>query len=460
MSTPEAAPGGSANRSPWLEEPRAAREPAPLAGDLEVDVAIVGGGIAGLATAFFAVCDAGLSVALLDAGRVACGATGHNAGQLVSYFEQPLCALADRFGFEPAIAAQREVDGAWALLDRMRAVAAPELEVQRFLGHMGMWSENHLEVHLRSNRLRERGGLARERCLVSAEAGVPAALERTYGDLFEVVPQAQVAELLETRDDRYRAVLSFTKGTLQPVLLCEGVAAYLRRVHPERFALAEGARVDRIELDASGATLAAGAHRVRAARVVLCTNGYAIPSIERRLGPAIDPARQQSLRATVGYMAAFLEPGGGGASAISYLASPRIGEGQAYFYVTRRPFARDGRAGTLVCIGGPDAELGDPARYDAARPVGAGVLARLDDFIRPILAPDRAAPLPYDYAWHGVMGYARDGVRVVGADPRHSALLYNLGCNGVGLLPSLAGGARVARLLAGAALAPSLFDPR
>lgn len=452
-------PVSRGNRSPWLEETRPARDPASLASDLETDVAIVGGGIAGLATAFFAVCDAGLSVALLEAGRLAGGATGHNAGQLVSYFEKPLCTLADRFGFERAIAAQRETDGAWALLDRIHAEAAPELEVHRFLGHMGMWSENHLEIHLRSNRLRERGGLARERCLVASDAGVPAALERAYGDLFEVVPRARIHELLETRDERYRAVLSFTKGTLQPVLLCERVAAHLRRTHGGRFTLAEGAPVDRIELDAGGATLAVGARRVRAARVVLCTNGYRLPAIESRGGPAIDPARQQSLQATVGYMAAFVEPGGHAPSAISYLASPRIGEGQAYFYVTRRPFARDGRAGTLVCIGGPDAELGDPARYDGARPVGADVLARLDGFIRPILAPGRPAPLPYDYAWHGLMGYARDGVRVVGADPRHPALLYNLGCNGVGLMPSIEGGARVARLLTGAALPPSLFDP-
>ena len=446
------------NRSPWLG-PLPAREPAALPRDVEADVAIVGGGIAGLATAFFAVRDAGRSVVLLEAGRVAGGATGHNAGQLVSYFEKPLGALADRFGFGLAVAAQRDVDGAWALLERMRAAAAPDLGVQRFLGHMGMWSENHLEVHLRSNRLRERGGLARERCLVSAEGGVPAALEREYGDLYEVVPQTRIRELLETRDDRYRAVLSFTKGTLHPVLFCERVASHLRRAHGGRFTLAEGARVERIELDAGGATLAVGGRRVRAARVVLCTNGYRLPAIENRAGPPLDPARQQSLRATVGYMAAFVEPSGHAPSAISYLASPRIGEGQAYFYVTRRAFARDGLAGTLVCIGGPDAELDDPARYDGAPPVGADVLARLDDFIRPILAPGRRAPLSYDYAWHGLMGYARDGVRVVGVDPRHPALLYNLGCNGVGLLPGIHGGARVARLLAGEALAPSLFDP-
>ena len=58
------------------------------------------------------------------------------------------------------------------------------------------------------------------------------------------------------------------------------------------------------------------------------------------------------------------------------------------------------------------------------------------------------------------MGYNDSGIRVVGAHPRHTRLLYNLGCNGVGFLPSIYGGHRIARLLAGKRVPPSVFDPR
>jgi hypothetical protein len=57
------------------------------------------------------------------------------------------------------------------------------------------------------------------------------------------------------------------------------------------------------------------------------------------------------------------------------------------------------------------------------------------------------------------MGYNDGGVRVVGVHPHHPGLLYNLGCNGVDFLPSIYGGARVARLLAGEHLRRSIFDP-
>jgi glycine/D-amino acid oxidase-like deaminating enzyme len=58
------------------------------------------------------------------------------------------------------------------------------------------------------------------------------------------------------------------------------------------------------------------------------------------------------------------------------------------------------------------------------------------------------------------MGYSAGRIRVVGEHPGRPRLLYNLGCNGVGFLPSIAGGRRVARLLGGERLRPSIFDPR
>jgi hypothetical protein len=38
--------------------------------------------------------------------------------------------------------------------------------------------------------------------------------------------------------------------------------------------------------------------------------------------------------------------------------------------------------------------------------------------------------------------------------------MYNLGCNGVGFLPSIFGGFRVANLLSAADTEPMIFDPQ
>jgi glycine/D-amino acid oxidase-like deaminating enzyme len=88
------------------------------------------------------------------------------------------------------------------------------------------------------------------------------------------------------------------------------------------------------------------------------------------------------------------------------------------------------------------------------------VLQAIDDEVRPFAQPDRPPGRPYDFHWHGLLGYNESLIRVIGPHPRHPRLLYNLGCNGVGFLPSIHGGYRLARLLAGDPLAASVFDPR
>ena len=66
---------------------------ALLEQDTTADVAVVGAGIAGVATAFFILRDTRNDVLLLERDRVARGATGRNAGQLTTYFERPLGAI-------------------------------------------------------------------------------------------------------------------------------------------------------------------------------------------------------------------------------------------------------------------------------------------------------------------------------------------------------------------------------
>src|SRR6478752_10290194 len=54
-----------------------------LRGTVEVDVAVIGGGIAGL-TAALALKRSGRSVAVLEASRIGTGVTGHTTGKVTS----------------------------------------------------------------------------------------------------------------------------------------------------------------------------------------------------------------------------------------------------------------------------------------------------------------------------------------------------------------------------------------
>src|ERR1700693_3322389 len=94
------------DRSPWIAQLAPDGPPRPLDGAASTDVAIVGAGIAGVATAFFTLRATAERVLLIERARVARGAPGGNAGQLTTYFERPLFDIADEFGAEMAIEGQ------------------------------------------------------------------------------------------------------------------------------------------------------------------------------------------------------------------------------------------------------------------------------------------------------------------------------------------------------------------
>ncbi len=72
-----------------------------LDGDGRVDVTVIGGGIAGITTAFL-LKKGGLTVALIDADRIATGATGHTTAKVTSLHRLIYTDLIDRLGEEKA----------------------------------------------------------------------------------------------------------------------------------------------------------------------------------------------------------------------------------------------------------------------------------------------------------------------------------------------------------------------
>jgi glycine/D-amino acid oxidase-like deaminating enzyme len=446
------------SRSPWIQQLGPDLAPQPLDADASTDVAIIGAGIAGVATAFFALRNTDKQVLLVERDRVGRGATGHNAGQLTTYFERPLFDLVDTYGFDKAIAAQGAIDDSWDLLDIMVAESGAQARVDRFVGHLGMFSLNHVTVHLGESSLRRRGGLRVASCVVSEDAEFLDEIPSEFSVLYSVVTAAHVRELLGTTDNRYQAVISGRGGCANGALLIQQVLAYLQSNFHDRFRFVDHTPVHHIALDSTSASIEAGDHRVTAARVVMCTNGFVDHIIDNLAGSDVGAHMHHQVSGIVGYMAGFVEHTSRRASSISFIRNAIIGQSTPYVYVTRRAHAGADGA-TLTCIGGPEAELGDRATYRSDSEFPAKVLAEIDDEILPLVDSTRKSGLDYDYAWHGLMAYTESRVRLIGFEPRNPVLMYNLGCNGVGFLPSVYGGHRIARLLGGDQLESSIFDP-
>jgi len=458
-ASPQSTYGDQPNRSPWIAQLAPDGPPRPLSGHVETDVVVVGAGIAGIATAFFLLRETPLRVVLLERDRVARGASGRNAGQLTTYFERPLSAIAEEFGAARAAEAQRGIEGAHDLLDVIVRESGATVRVERFVGHMGMFNAHQAEVHLRCQATRDEGGLARQTVVVSEEAEYLPQLSEAYAGLFTVVPQAEIRELLEIGDDRYTAVLSARAGCANSGLLCQQTLAFLAHRFPERFGYADCTNVERVAVTGDGVAVEAEGGRVTGRHVVMCTNGFVDHAIEDETGRLV-LSDDQAITGRVAYMTAFAEAEPRSPAAFSYIRNTVIGDDAApYVYVTRRTYDRPDGTVTLTCMGGPEYPFHEPV-YDRDAAFPGALLQAMDEEVRPYAQPRRPPGRPYDFHWHGLMGYNDGGVRVVGRHPRSERVLYNLGCNGVGFLPSIYGGHRVSRLLAGDRLGPSIFDPR
>ena len=115
----------SFTKKSWWMTTRDYRPGPPLAGDLEVDVAIIGGGFTGLSTAHFLDrASPGMRIAVLESEIIGFGASGRNGGFNMTLFGLTMAITAARFGKQRTREAQlymeRAVDGLRDLVDELK----------------------------------------------------------------------------------------------------------------------------------------------------------------------------------------------------------------------------------------------------------------------------------------------------------------------------------------------------
>jgi glycine/D-amino acid oxidase-like deaminating enzyme len=452
------------NNSPWIDQLRKDRPFKKLTKDALTDVAIIGGGIAGLSTAFFILKHTDKKVMLIEKSRLAYGATGHNAGQIVSYFEKPFHIMVEEFGADLAGEAQQSIDRAWELLEEMYTEAELKLNLSRFVGYDGFSTFEQVEAALKNNLARQLTGLPVHDINIAEDSVISEEILSKYDGLYKLTSKEEILNCLETKDQRFIAMLSQQKGVMNSALFTEEVAEYLVKTFPERFCIYEHTLISKVVLKEDHALLAGDAMVVTAGNVILCTNGFENIEILNHSGLAVDTKFHHLVNGVVARMSGYLERKNKSPAAISYFTGDAVAFAdmeEAYYYLTRRPFEHESdNRHNLICIGGPQHSIADREEYLFEFDYPEQVQKEIDDFVKTVYDPDPNSKIDYKFTWHGLMGYTPNGVRLIGAEPLNPVLLYNLGCNGVGILPSIYGGKRISRIIAGEKMEPSIFDPK
>ena len=267
----------------WTQskEPRAVNP--PVAGDLATDVAIIGGGYTGLATAYhLKTADPSLKVAVLDAETAGFGASGRNAGFVMTLFGASSGLMKSLHGKDKLLAAHKYMESA---IDALEA----------------MVNEHKIDCDF------ERSGFLKVATSPTYEARIKKEIELFHAigaEGFEWLDAAQVAS--RVRSPTFMgACWEPGCGLLNPIKWVDA----LRRLAVGRGAkLCEGTRIESVARAGSKFRLATPGGTVTAEKVVFATNGYThlIPDLASKQIPAfayiiVTEPLNEAQRASIGW---------------------------------------------------------------------------------------------------------------------------------------------------------------
>ena len=444
------------NNSPWLKQLNKTKI-KKLTKNFETEIAILGGGIAGITTAYYVLKNTQNKVVLVEGYKIAHGATGHNAGQIVSYFEKPFFKIVEEYGLDLAAKAQRDILHTWELIEGIYEETGISTPYYQFVGYAGCTNLDQIKLHLENKYLRNKAGINMESIFIAENAYCLNEIPKKYDGLYYVVPHHKIISMLETHDQSYIAAFASKKGCINSALFSQELVKFMQKEYSGRFSLYEHTPVDQIILEKESVILKTRKYKIKAGKIVLCTNGFENLNIINHDGKDIDHKFHEIVSGVIGYMSGYFQNEEKEPTAISYFPTKGADFHEPYFYLTRRFYKHKNAEKVLTCVGGPEIELEEKNRYNKNHKFSDDAKKQIHDFLSKTYDKKK---IKLDFAWHGLMGYTKTGLRLIGPEILNENLLYNLGCNGVGILPSIHGAYKISQILLGKKQEESIFDPR
>ena len=398
----------SASAAMSYYEATAERGPAaaPLAGAHDAEVCIVGAGFAGLATALGLVERGQGGIVLLEAGRVACGASGRNGGFVFGGYSLDGADLVAQLGVEAARACYALTRAALNLIRTRIAAHAIACEAVEGGALLANWFDDDTILLRQQRQMRDHFGVE-WRLVGRDELAQHVVTQRYFGALIE--------------PDAFH---------FHPLKYALGIA---RAAQAGGVRLHESSAVRAVErLPDGGFRVATEGGEVRARYVVMAGGGYLA---------GVEPAVERAMLPIATYVMTT-EPLG---AALEALIPSR-----AAIYDTRFAFDYYRRLNDTRLLWGGRISVRDRKPDEIAHFLRGDMLR-----VFPTLNGARI-----DFAWSGLMSYARHKMPQIGridAGPLEG-VWHASGFGGHGVAPTTVAGEVLAEAISGRASVPAAFE--
>jgi glycine/D-amino acid oxidase-like deaminating enzyme len=348
----------------------------------EVDVVIIGGGIAGLSSAYWLLKEnQGLNIALVEKGEIGDGATGRNAGFITCGSVEHFNRLISKHGLDEA----KEI---WKFSEENLRLLKEHIiqDDEDSLNFENLGSFSLASTESEMNELKS-----------------SAATMEELGINVEILDQEKIKSRLGA-DEFVGGVKYVDDASIHPLKLLDKMKKIV--LEDENFSLYENSEVFSIEQDGEQKRVKTKSGEFLSSIVVMATNGYS-PLLHDFFKDKIYPTRGQIL---------------------STESVDRFMEGPCYANFVLDYF-RQLPSGELV-IGGfrqlqKDAEIG---YSDETSDV---IQEALEEFIQTHLPKLKSAQITH--RWSGIMGFSVDGQPMVGAIPTDQQIYFIGGFTAHGL---------------------------
>jgi glycine/D-amino acid oxidase-like deaminating enzyme len=340
----------------------------------QVDIAIIGGGIVGVATAYFLNRLNCHDVVVLEKEFVGYGASGRNAGFLISGLAEPYSRLVVGMGNGQA-----------------RMITSATVENHELMA--GAIETNEIRCDYRRSGSYHLGITATE----AEELRASADLLCRDGFRGEYVDEKELSQQLGF-GNYTGGFFNPTDGCLDPYAFVSGLA---RKVN-----ICEGCGVGEIAKNGDRVEIKVDGESLKAELVVLATNAYS-PLVDGYFKELIFPVRGQMLAASSPTVPSLSDK--------TYYAN----FGYDYFRQTSNK--------TILMGGLRDRFVQTEVGYDDG--TNAQLQAGLEEYVKTQIGANRFRVIA---RWSGVMGNTIDGLPLVGQLPHNGNVVAAVGCNGHG----------------------------